>query len=135
MEYLVSHSFAGGGLGLVFLEYWAHTAALFAGLAGVEVTWTWVCEAVFLTDFFEECRALAWCCCCFYYKISPYLSPTSCGERTGPPRQRSAKTDLEQAVATCLSSRLSLSYLLTRAPSQIDSRHGTSDTLVQPGVR
>jgi len=45
------------------------------------------------------------------------------------------KADLEQAVATCLSSQFETEFLITRAPSQIDSRHGTSDTLVQPGVR
>jgi len=45
------------------------------------------------------------------------------------------KADLEQAVATCLSLPFETEFfLITRAPSQIDSRHGTLDTLVQPRV-
>jgi len=43
--------------------------------------------------------------------------------------------DLEQAVATCLSSSFETELFIDSGSSQIDSRHGTSDTLVKPGVR
>jgi len=53
---------------------------------------------------------------------------TSCGEKKPYP----GKADLEQAVATCLSSPFETELFVA---SQIDSRDGTTDTLVPPGVR
>jgi len=41
------------------------------------------------------------------------------------------KTDLKQAVVTCLSSPFESEFFVDWAPSQIDSRRGTRDILVQ----